>query len=99
MGGIIRTIPNVPNNLAPGTPGSTRCGIRAKCSDTSKDSNAKSKKPLVDMYVVFDWMEVSISRMILLYFFKRKGLNENSLADTLCNKTVQPSATIGISSK
>ena len=41
---------------SPGTPGSSRCGKRAKCSDTSKGLKTKSKKPLVDMYDACDRM-------------------------------------------
>ena len=40
-----------------GTPRSTGCNKRAKCSDTSRNLKAKSKKLLVDIYDAFDWME------------------------------------------
>ena len=72
-----------------GIAGSTLCGKRVKCSDTSKGLKTKSKKPQVGMFDAFDRMEVrSISQMTLRHTFERKEFNENSLAVTHRNRTV-----------
>ena len=63
--------------LSTTSPGSTPCGKREKCSDTSRNSKAKSKRQPAIMYDVFGWMaEKSTSLTNFRLFFGKQEFGE-----------------------
>ena len=78
----------------------TPCGKTVKCSDTSKNSKAKSKRILADIYDVFSQMEVrNTSPIHSRHTFDKRAFNKNFHVDIHRNRTEWPNAKIGTSSK